>query len=1116
MSQSELSPTSPVGETLTPGAAASPRRTPSSQPPAAAVAAALAATPATGVVVHLASSDRRADEIGRALTAFAAERPVLVLPPWDCLPYDRASPSRDVMGRRARVVASLADGARAGAIVVTSPEALVQRLPPGHVVAEAVMTLRTGDPLDRDALARFAARTGYVTDERIDEPGEIALLGEVVDVFPPDAAKPARIVVEETGVIAEIRIYDPLTQRSEIEVDSVSLGPASEWILPEAAAPEEPPETWPQRPPGVEHGLADHYDDLTSLFDLLPDAKLSVDPKAPDRLPEVEDHVLDAHAAHLALGGKAEPTPSPPAALYLLGDDLRAAIKRWKALALPLDGVEAVASFAGGRSPGRAFSDFVEAQQAAGRRVVLTGLRHELRPLTKALARGLDLKPQPADGWYAARSAEPGAVSSLEADLEAGFVDPDAALAVVAAADVLGGRMASRASSATDLVLEPDLRIGDVVLHEDHGVGVLRDLSTVEIEGVARDVLHLEYYGGDNLLAPVEEIGRIWRYGGEAAGVTLDRLKGEAWARRRAEVSRHVDDAARRLVALATERQARTCEPIVPPKVAYARFAARFAYPETPDQAAAIEAVLGDLASGRPMDRLVCGDVGYGKTEVALRAAAAVALSGRQVALAAPTTVLARQHVETFRRRFQGTGIGVAHLSRLVTPAEARAVRQGLDSGEIKIVVGTQALAGKDMAFDDLALLIIDEEQKFGAALKAQLRGLCADGHVLTLTATPIPRTLQAAMVGIQDVSVIASPPARRRPVRTFVAPFDAASLRTALMREKRRGGQSFLVVPRIDDVGPIGERLAKVVPELSVRVAHGDVASDAMDAVMVGFADGDGDVLLATNIIESGLDVPRANTMIVWRPDRFGLSQLHQLRGRVGRGRIQGVACLLTDPDSELSEATRARLSTLEAFDRLGSGLAISARDLDLRGGGDLVGEDQAGHVKMIGASLYQRLLARAVAVARGEADADAQTPNLVLGEIGSLPPDYVPDPVVRIGLYARLARIDDPAAIDAFEEELEDRFGSPPDAVGILLAKARLTALARAAGVVEVRAGPKGVVLVVPPKVAAEAAKRLTRVVPEVSVDGGRIIVASPSEDDTTGRTLVERLVSALAAGR
>ena len=421
-------------------------------------------------------------------------------------------------------------------------------------------------------------------------------------------------------------------------------------------------------------------------------------------------------------------------------------------------------------------------------------------------------------------------------------------------------------------------------------------------------------------------------------------------------------------------------------------------------------------------------------------------------------------------------------------------------------------VAAADTRFADLGLMIIDEEQKFGAALKDQLRGLAVDGHLLTLTATPIPRTLQAAMVGIQDVSVIASPPARRRPIRTFLAPFDAASLRTALMREKRRGGQSFVVVPRIEDIAPLAERLAKLTPELSVRIAHGGLSADEADAVMVGFADGEGDVLLATNIIESGLDVPRANTMIVWRPDRFGLSQLHQLRGRVGRGRTQGVAYLLSDPEDDLSDATRARLSTLEAFDRLGSGLAISARDLDLRGGGDLVGEDQAGHVKMIGAALYQRLLERAVRVARGEIEAGEWTPDLVLGEAGSIPVDYVPDAVTRIGLYGRLARMEALDEIDAFEEELEDRFGAIPDQAATLLVLARLQALARAADVRQVRAGPKGVALTLTPLTAKAAVKRLSRVAADISLDDGKIVVASPTDSDAERRDLVERLLLAI----
>ncbi|MDG2520479.1 helicase-related protein [Caulobacter segnis] len=1057
--------------------------------------------------MHLASSERRAEEIGRALAGFAPEAEVLVLPPWDCLPYDRASPSRDIMGRRMAVLRRLGEP-RGRCVLITSPEAIVQKLPPAPVAREAVFDLERGAPLDRADLAAFASSAGYVADDRIDEPGEIAFLGDVIDVFPADSARPVRILLE-AGRIAQMRIYDPLSQRSQGEIDVLRLGAASELILkPDASAPA------PDRMAGDEHAMAEHYQGLVSLFELLPKALLSTDAKAPARLAEVEANVLDAFEGRRALGGEAH-APCGPDALYVLGAALKTALAGWRSVRLAMGAFAPIPGLAQATNPGRAFCDLVEHHRAAGRRVVLTGLRQELGPLSRALARGLDVKPQPRDDWAAAVQGPPGAVVAVQLDLDTGFVEERADLAVIAASDVLGGRTAARSTGAIqDLLTEPDLRPGDVVLHEDHGVGVLRDLVRIEIDGVGHDTLQIEYHGGDILQARVEEIGRIWRYGADESAVTLDRLKGEGWAKRRAEVHRHLETAADQLVALAKARADRRCPPIAAPKAAYAKFAARFAYPETPDQSAAIEAVLSDLASGRPMDRLVCGDVGFGKTEVALRAAAAVALSGRQVAIAAPTTVLARQHMETFKRRFAGTGIVVAHLSRLTGSAEARMVRQGLASGEIGVVIGTQALAGKDVGFDNLGLMIIDEEQKFGAQMKARLRDMASDGHILTLTATPIPRTLQAAMIGLQDVSMIASPPARRRPIRTFLAPFDAASLRMALMREKRRGGQSFVVVPRIEDIAPLARRLESLVPELAVRIAHGDLPAEEADAVMVGFADGQGDVLLATNIIESGLDVPRANTMIVWRPDRFGLAQLHQLRGRVGRGRVQGVAYLLSDPDEALSDATRARLATLEAFDRLGSGLAISARDLDLRGGGDLMGEDQAGHLRMVGAGLYQRLMAQALRVARGEAEGDEWTPDIDLGASGSLPPDYVPDAVTRINLYARLARLEQVGEIDALEDELEDRFGPLPAPVSALLDDARLQRLARMAGVRQVRAGPRGVSLVMSQSTPGQAKARLRRWRETLSIVEDKLIVSQPGTEEAERRALVQDLLIALGA--
>jgi transcription-repair coupling factor (superfamily II helicase) len=1090
---------------LTPGPGSSPQVERVRQTPAAAVAATLAthlAAAKAQTFVHLASSERRADEIGRALSAFAPEAQVVIVPPWDCLPYDRASPSREVMARRMRVLEVLSTKPDRPRAVIISAEAISQRLPPPSALAAGPFVLTRGRPLDREALAAFAAANGYVADDRIDEPGEIAILGEVVDVYPGDSAQPLRIVTDADGLITEIRVYDPLTQRSVGDLDAFSLGPASELIFETGATDAS------VREPGAEHGLAQHYGALPSLFDLAPDASLSRDDLADDRLQRFEEQLLEAFDAQKTLSVGA--TPAAPSALYIHGRDLQAGLDAWTPLALDRADLEPAPQVAASRNPGRAFCDLVESHRAAGDRVVLTGLRHELRAMGRALVRGLELDPVRVDTWRAVLDTAPGVVVAVVLDLDAGFTDAGAKLAVLAASDVLGGRLAERsAASDPSLFVEPELRLGDVVIHEDHGVGVLRALETVEVAGVEREVLKLEHHGGAHVLAPIEDIGRIWRYGAEEAAVTLDRLKGDGWLKRRAEVSRHIDETARTLVEMSKAREAAECPPIIPPKTAYAKFAARFAYPETPDQAAAIAAVLEDLARGRPMDRLICGEVGFGETEVALRAAAAAALAGHQVAVVAPTTVLARQHLQTFERRFAGTGLRIAQLSRLVSPGEAKAVKADLAAREVDIVIGTHAIANSE-GFADLGLMIIDEEQKFGAAIKTQLRDMARGGHLLTLTATPIPRTLQAAMVGLQEVSVIASPPARRRPIRTFLAPFDAATVRTALLREKRRGGQSFVVVPRIEDIEPLAARLNALAPELEVRIAHGGLAPETVDQAMVGFADGDGDVLLATNIIESGLDVPRANTMLIWRPDRFGLSQLHQLRGRVGRGRAQGVAYLLSDPKEDLSEATRARLSTLEAFDRLGSGLAISARDLDLRGAGDLVGDEQAGHMQMIGAALYQRALHQALRAARGEVVEADWTPTLNLGDAGCIPSAYVPDPAIRITVYSRLARLESVEAIDAFEEELADRFGPLPVEAAALLGLARLQRLARAANVRRVSAGPKGIALSLTPEHDLDALRR-AKSFAGADIDGERLLAPAVADDELIGT--VEQLLTAVA---
>jgi transcription-repair coupling factor (superfamily II helicase) len=1080
----------------------------SQQPPAAALALALArvmldADP--GIMIYLASGEHRAEEIGRALTVMAPGIEAMVLPPWDCLPYDRVSPSSDIMGRRMRALSCLGTRPTRPRVVITSPDAIVQRLPPSSALANPLLPVRCGQLVDRKSILAFAAATGYRLDDRAEEPGEMAASGLVIDVFPADGVKPVRIVLDESDVVTELRTYDPLTQRTDQDIEELVLGPASELILPPSDT-----EDRPDRPPGGEHRLPDAYDSLQSIFDLVPEAGFSHDPEALPRLQEVEDHIREAFEARKSLGDARDSPPLSPDRLYQGGDEILAGIGRWTALDLNLAAITPIASVAADRNPGRALCALIKRERGLGHRVVLAGSRAETRAMAKTLRRGLDLSPVEITDWHAVASAEAGALLSAEADLETGFLDP-AGLVVVAAPDVFGSRLADRDPAKPRLAADPDFRIGDVVIHEDRGVGVLRGLETAEVAGIRRDLLRLEYHGDTSALVPVEEIGLIWRYGAEADAVSLDRLKGDAWQKRRTEVACQIEETARHLVALAKVRAEASCSPIVPPREPFAAFVGRFTYPPTRDQASAIEAVLADLASGQPMDRLVCGDVGFGKTEVALRAAAAVALDGRQVAIVAPTTVLARQHFLTFRRRFAGMGVEIAHLSRLVAPPEAKAIREQLASGAIRILIGTHAVAAKGTIFADLGLMIIDEEQKFGTGVKQRLHGLADGGHLLTMTATPIPRTLQSAMVGIQEISVIATPPARRRPVRTFLMSFDAASVRTAVLREKRRGGQSFFVVPRIEDIEPIALKLAKLAPELVVRIAHGDLPAEQADEAMVGFADGDGDMLLATNIIESGLDVPRANTMFVWRPERFGLTQLHQLRGRVGRGRTQGIAYLLADPEEVMSDATRSRLSTLEAFDRLGAGLDISARDLDLRGGGNLTGEEQAGHIKMIGTALYQRLLARAVATAKGENLEPDWAPALNLEEHGGIPAEYVPEVVTRINLYARLARMDDVVDLDGFEEELVDRFGPVPLAVDNLLTMARLQRLARAADVRKVDAGPKGIALSLGGGAAA-GLKRVRSVAPSATMKDGRLIVSGAFEDSVERLRTLERLLSVL----
>ena len=1059
-------------------------------------------------LVHMAREGHRLDAIAGIVRALAPDRTIAIYPEWDCLPYDRASPSRGVMGARTGVLRWLTDTAALPDIVLTTAPALIQRVPPAETWGPAHLEVRVGDALDPAGFTRILQRLGYILDDRVDEPGEVAAWGRTVDVFPAAADRPCRIEHDGARVTA-IRSYDPVSQRSLADAEVLVIDPATEIILPEDSETRLEPFT------GQEHGLARFYPAMTTFLDQVPGARVVVEDGAEERARAFFEQIAEGREAR----ARTRRGVPEEAGLYLTPEDWAAlqAERRVASACAPEAGDLTMPVFARKARPNTALAETLRERLKAGDRILLTGPAEPLARLARVAERALGRKARAIRTWTEAATAKAGAFLSLVAPIEAGFRVPDQGVAVIAAADLFGARATVVAGGPSAILPlgEVELRIGDVAVDRDNGLCVFEGLEPVGTgAGASEDALRLRFAGDSILMVPVSQADRIWRYGSEAEAVTLDKLEGcksekGSWGRRRLEAEACMARAARVMLADAEARRTIRAPVLVPPDRQMERFAAGFGFALTADQASAVTGVMADLASGRPMDRLVCGDVGFGKTEVALRAAAAAVFAGKQVAIVAPTTVLARQHVQTFTRRFERFGMEVAHLSRLVSPAEAKRVKAGLADGSIRLVVGTHCLAAAGVAFADLGLMVIDEEQRFGARIKQGLRAAAGDGHVLTLTATPIPRTLQSALVGLQSLSVIATPPAVRQPIRTVIAPFEDEAMRDALNREHRRGGQSFVVCPRIEDIAPMAARLAKLAPDLKTMIAHGGLKPAEMDDVMVRFADGEGDVLLATSIIESGLDVPRANTMLVWDAERFGLSQLHQLRGRVGRGQRRGVVYLLHRPDKPLTPATEKRLRTLEALDRLGAGFAISARDLDLRGAGDLVGENQAGHVKLIGLGLYQHLLHLALRAAKGEV-AEDWNPEIRLGLSGAVPADYVPEPEVRLSLYTRTLRLTNPEEVEALRAEVIDRFGPPPAAFEELIALARLRVGCLALGIHRLSGGPQGLAAdlrpTAPPLVIPAHA--------HIERRDNRVLLRQGSEDPATRGRLAAAFLERLTA--
>ncbi|MEC9196336.1 MAG: transcription-repair coupling factor, partial [Pseudomonadota bacterium] len=652
--------------------------------------------------------------------------------------------------------------------------------------------------------------------------------------------------------------------------------------------------------------------------------------------------------------------------------------------------------------------------------------------------------------------------------LEHGFEAPwnGGKLTVISEQDILGDRLIrapkKRRKAENFLTEATSLSPGDLVVHVDHGVGRYHGLEVITAAGAAHECIHLEYAESAKLYLPVENIELLSRFGHDEG--LLDRLGGGAWQAKKAKLKERIREMADKLIRVAAERALRKGQMLEPPPHAWEEFCARFPYQETDDQLRAINDVLDDLTSGTPMDRLVCGDVGFGKTEVAIRAAFVAAMSGVQVAVIAPTTLLARQHAKEFQERFRGFPLEVRQLSRFVSSKQASETRKGIADGTVDIVIGTHAVLAKNIKFERLGLLIIDEEQHFGVGHKERLKQLRSDIHVLTLTATPIPRTLQLSLTGVRDLSIISTPPVDRLSIRTYVSEFDPVTAREALLREHYRGGQSFYVVPRITDLPEIEEFLKEQVPEVSYIVAHGQMAAGELDDRMNAFYDGKYDVLLATTIVESGLDIPTANTMIVHRADMFGLAQLYQIRGRVGRSKTRAYAYLTTKPRAKLTPAAEKRLRVLGSLDTLGAGFTLASQDLDIRGAGNLLGEEQSGQMRDVGYELYQTMLEEAIAkIKSGELeglsdDSGQWAPQINLGVPVLIPEDYVPDLDVRLGLYRRLSELTTKVELEGFAAELIDRFGKLPKEVNTLLLIVRIKAMCKKAGIAKLDGGPKG----------------------------------------------------------
>ena len=1054
-------------------------------------------------IIFVARDDKRLDLMRKSLWFFSPNIPVLNFPSWDCLPYDRVSPNADVSSARMATLAALSSGFEAPIVLLTTLNAITQYIPSRTIVSNNSFVAIVGRTINVKELRAYFSKMGFVQTPTVTEPGDYAIRGGIIDVFPPGESGPVRMDLFGDE-LESARRFDPVTQRTVENLDRIEFAPVSEVILDDvsinrfrnnyrkefgSAGLDDPlyeAVSAGRKHQGYEHWAPYFHDGMETIFDHLPNAVIFMDENIERIHTSRWDGINDQYEARLeALNSKNRLEtvykPIKPELFYVSPDDLFDLLnnrEQRKFIVLPQptgpNSLDMRARIGRNFAPERQneelglFEEFAKhiiekrkttsviiASMSLGARERLYGLLQD-----QGLSGMVNIKT-----WKDINHAI-GSISLAVWHLEHGFEAPG--LTIISEQDVLGEliiRKTNKKRRAKDFLTEASsLSVGDLVVHVDHGVGRYRGLETVKAAGAPHDCLLLEYANNDRLYLPVENVELLSRYGHETG--LLDRLGGSAWQAKKAKLKERIREMADKLLRIAAERSLRKSEILEVSPDKWNAFCARFPYVETDDQLNAIEDVVSDMSSGKPMDRLICGDVGFGKTEVALRAAFIAASAGTQAAIIAPTTLLARQHFKSFEERFRGTGIRVKQLSRFVTTSQMKKNREALRDGAVEIIIGTHALLAKDIKFANLGLLIIDEEQKFGVGHKERLKQLRSDIHVLTLTATPIPRTLQLSLSGVRELSVIGTPPIDRLAIRTYVSEFDTVTLREALLREHYRGGQSFFVVPRISDLPEVEAFIEEQVPEINHVVAHGQMPAGELDERMNAFYDGKFGILVATTIVESGLDIPTANTIIIHRADMFGLSQLYQIRGRVGRSKTRAYAYLTTKPRQKLTHAAIKRLRVLGSLDSLGAGFMLASQDLDIRGAGNILGEEQSGNVREVGYELYQEMLEDAIAKIKsgqmeGLTDEGSWSPQINLGVPVLIPEAYVQDLDVRLGLYRRLSALAKKIELEAFAAELIDRFGKLPTEVDMLLRVVRIKGMCRAAGIAKLDSGPKGAVI-------------------------------------------------------